>query len=86
MFYVCACPSQNFVITQNENVKTAFGHHCLTATVEKFYDIVERVHSTENGHVDYKKILGSIIDYVCYHIPEHHSTSHKTLNVVEMGG
>ena len=52
---LCACPSQNFVIIQmNEN------DHYLFATVEKFYDIVERVHLTENGHVDYKKILAEI--------------------------
>ena len=36
------------------------GHHRLVATVEKFYDVLERVHSTENGHVDYKKILAEV--------------------------
>ena len=39
------------------------GHHRLVATVEKFYDVLERVHSTENGYVDYKKILAEVWKY-----------------------
>ena len=45
---------------QNENDKTLFGHHRLVAIVENFYDILERVHSTENGHVGYKKTLAEV--------------------------
>ena len=37
--------------------KTVFGHLCLVATVEKFYDIVEHV---QNEHVGYKKILTEV--------------------------
>ena len=34
-----------------------FSHYRVVATVEKFYDILERIHSLENGHVGYKKTL-----------------------------
>ena len=36
---------------------TMFGHYRVVATVEKFYNILERIHSLENGHVGYKKTL-----------------------------
>ena len=42
---------------QNENDTTMFGHYRVVATVETFYDILERTHSLENGHVGYKKTL-----------------------------
>ena len=40
---------------QNENDTTMFGLYRVVATVEKFYDILKRVHTLENGHVGYKK-------------------------------
>ena len=30
------------------------------AIVENFYDILERIHSTENSHVGYKKTLAEV--------------------------
>ena len=54
------CASLHKTILQNDNDKTAFGHHRIVATAEKFYDILERVHSTENGHVGYKKTLAEV--------------------------
>jgi len=59
-----------------------FGHYRLVATVEKFYDILERVHSTENGHVGYKKTLAEvwnyrIVSYVCYHYQATQTSSHQ---------
>ena len=44
---------------QNENDQIV----SVVATVEKFYDIIEHVHSTENKHVDYKKILTEVWKY-----------------------
>ena len=38
-------------LLQNENDTTMFGHYRVVATVDKFYDILERIHSLENGHV-----------------------------------
>ena len=38
-------------LLQNEN------DTCVVATVEKFYDILERIHSLEYRHVGYKKTL-----------------------------
>ena len=51
------CASLHKTILQNDNDKTVFGHHRIVATAEKFYDILERVHSTENG---YKKTLAEV--------------------------
>ena len=60
--------------------------------VEKFYDIVEpRVHSTENGHVDYKKILAEIWKYSELCMLSYSQASQKfiatshTVYIVEMG-
>ena len=33
------------------------GNSRVVAMVEKFYDILERIHSLESGHVGYKKTL-----------------------------
>ena len=50
---------------QNENDKALFGHHRLVAIVENFYDILEHVHSTENGHVGYLCKALFIHSYLC---------------------
>ena len=45
-------------LLQNENDDTTmFGHYRVVATVEKFYDILEHIHSLENGHEGYKNTL-----------------------------
>ena len=49
--------SFRFFPPQNENDTTMFGNYRVVATVEKFYDILERIHSLENRHVGYKKTL-----------------------------
>jgi len=46
---------------QNDSDKTIFGHHRFVAVVENFYDILERIHSTESGHVGYKKTLAEVM-------------------------
>ena len=45
-----------FYLKQNDNDKTIFGHYRVVAMVEKLYDILERIHSLESGHVGYKKL------------------------------
>ena len=52
--------SQKYITELDDNDKTVFGHHRIVATADKFYDILERVHSTENGHVGYKKMLAEV--------------------------
>lgn len=47
-------------LLQNANDTTMFGHYRVVATVEKFYNILERIHSLENGHVGYKKTLAEV--------------------------
>ena len=47
----------SFYLKQNDNDKTIFGHYRMVAMVEKFYDILERIHSLESGNVGYKKTL-----------------------------
>ena len=51
------CNVFSFYLKQNDNDKTIFGHYRVVAIVEKFYDILERIHSLESGHVEYKKTL-----------------------------
>jgi len=41
---------------QNESDKAIFANYRIVATVEN-YEILEQIHSTENGHVGYKKRL-----------------------------
>ena len=54
---------------QNENDPTIFGQYRVVATVEKFYSILERIHSTENGHVGYKKTLAKVSwMYLCVRV------------------
>eukprot|EP00731_Ephydatia_muelleri_P013704 Em0007g1014a len=48
------------VKAKNDNDKTIFGHYHVVAMVEKFYDILERIHSLESGHVGYKKSLAEV--------------------------
>lgn len=50
---------------QNENDTTMFGHYRVVATVDKF-DILERIHSLENGHVGYKKTLVEVKNHCSY--------------------
>ena len=50
------CNVFSFYLKQNDNDKTIFGHYRVVAMVEKFYDILERIHSLESGHVGYKKL------------------------------
>ena len=38
-------------LLQNENDTTMFGHYHVIATVEKFYDTLECIHSLENSHI-----------------------------------
>ncbi|KAL5503358.1 hypothetical protein EMCRGX_G010290 [Ephydatia muelleri] len=58
------------VKAKNENDKTIFGHYRVVAMVEKFYDILERIHSLESGHVDYKKTLAEIDLIDMRHMPD----------------
>ena len=44
----------------HENDKTIFDHHSLVTTVD---DLLEHVHSTENGHVGNKKTLAEVWKY-----------------------
>jgi len=37
-----------------------FGQYRIVATVEKFYDILKRIHQTENAHVGYRKTLNEV--------------------------
>ena len=54
------CNVFSFYLKQNDNDKTIFGHYRVVAMVEKFYDILERIHSLENSHVGYKKTLAEV--------------------------
>ena len=56
------------------------------ATAEKFYDILERVHSTENGHVGYKKMLAEVWE-LCMLLLKCHQVlwSLRLHNIVKMG-
>ena len=68
----CTCTTHNclnggciqLIISFYLTDKTIFGHYRVVAMVEKFYDILERIHSLESGHVGYKKNPGRSMFYV----------------------
>ena len=47
----------SFYLKQNDNDKTIFGHYRVVAMVEKFYDILERIHSLDTKKLWQKYVL-----------------------------
>ena len=48
-----------------QNDSTIYGQVRVVATVENMYDILDRIHCKESGHVGYKKVIAEVGCSVC---------------------